>query len=82
MKHLQQLTMGVLLMLCSHLSLWAQTSPDYDPNNPPEPQNLFMLTLGVSEQSAGSVSGGGSFAEAARVWIQAYANTGFRFLHW
>lgn len=82
MKHLQQLTIGVLLMLCTQLSLRAQTSPDYDPNNPPEPQNLFLLTLGVSEQSAGSVSGGGSFAEAARVWIQAYTSTGFRFMYW
>lgn len=72
----------VLILLCLPLGVRAQISSDYDPNNPPEPQNLFALTLKMNIPGAGSVSGGGAFAEGSQPRPYCYTNSGYRFLYW
>ena len=72
----------VLILLCLPLGARAQISSDYDPNNPPEPQNLFALTLKMNIPGAGSVSGAGTFAEGSQPRPYVSTNSGYRFLYW
>lgn len=58
MKHLQQILW--LLILCSNTVLYAQTT-EYDPNDPPEPENLFSLSLNMNSTNAGYISGAGNY---------------------
>lgn len=52
---------------------------------------LGLLNLSVSAyelrvesfpEGSGSVSGGGTYEEGSQIWVDAYPNTGFRFLGW
>ena len=82
MKKFNQTARVLLWLLFLPLWLAAQSPGDYDPNNPPEPQNLFTLALQMNIPEAGSVSGGGMYAEGTKKWIYANSNTGYRFLYW
>lgn len=82
MKKIKQTARVLLWLLFVPLWLAAQSPGDYDPNNPPEPQNLFTLALQMNIPEAGSVSGGGMYAEGTKKWIYAYTNTGYKFLYW
>lgn len=79
MKRIRYLTM--LMLLLPSISTWGQF--DFDPSDPPEPGLPPMrLELRVSPNEAGSVSGGGTYAEGTSVPLRAYTNTGFRFDRW
>ena len=82
MKKIKQTARVLLWLLFLPLMVEAQLPGDYDPNNPPEPQNLFALALQVNIPGAGSVSGAGMYTEGVYRWISAGTNSGYRFLYW
>lgn len=79
MKHLQQILW--LLILCSNTVLYAQTT-EYDPNDPPEPENLFSLTLNMNSTNAGYISGAGNYPEGKSVRVYAGIYSGYQFVAW
>ncbi|MBQ9357445.1 MAG: dockerin [Prevotella sp.] len=80
MIRIRYLTMLVLLL--GSISSWAQDD-SFNPADPPEPgQPPMKLEVAVSPAEAGSVSGAGRYAEGAQVRLQAYVNTGFKFISW
>lgn len=81
MKRIRYLTL-LMLLVVSSTSLWAQDDT-FNPANPPEPEQPSMrLDLCVTPSEAGSASGGGRYAPGKKVSLNAYANTGFRFVRW
>lgn len=71
----------LMLLLCS-ISIGAQDE-SFNPADPPEPEQPAMrLSLTVSPSEAGSASGSGRYAPGKKVGLNAYANTGFRFMKW
>lgn len=71
-----------MLLLVGSVSLWAQDDT-FNPADPPEPEQPAMrLDLSVSPSEAGSASGGGRYAPGKQVSLNAYGNTGFRFVNW
>lgn len=82
MKQLQQLLLYFLLILGSNLVITAQNPTEYDPGNPPEPENLFSLTLQMNSSSAGYVSGEGNYPAGKSVRVYAYVYSGYQFISW
>jgi len=82
MKYIQQFFLDVLLVLCCGISLQAQNTTGFNPTNPPEPENLYALTLQIDHTASGSLSGGGTYAVGKSVWLCAYTSTGYRFSAW
>lgn len=81
MKRIRYLTL-LMLLVVSSTSLWAQDDT-FNPTDPPEPEQPAMrLDLSVTPSEAGSASGGGRYAPGKKVSLNAYANTGFRFVRW
>ncbi len=81
MKSIRYLTLLVLLMVGS-ISLWAQDDP-FNPADPPEPgQPAMRLDLSVTPSEAGSATGVGRYSPGTQVHLNAYGNTGFRFVKW
>ena len=81
-KRIRYLTI-LLLMLIGIGSSWGQVGSGFNPSDPPEPgQPPMRLDIRVSPAEAGSVSGGGRYAEGTQVNLTAYVNTGFRFTGW
>ena len=79
MKRIRYLSL-LMLLLCS-ISTWGQD--DFNPSSPPEPgQPPMKLEIAVTPSDAGSVSGAGRYIEGTQVGLQAYTNTGFRFVSW
>lgn len=80
--------LGLLLMLGSTLSVFAQSSGDgYDPDNPAEPINpMEMLSYKVAVTTdmsgAGTLTGSGTYKFGTNVTIKTTVNTGYRFLYW
>lgn len=82
---------SLCLMLMCQLSLVGQTrtgeGSDYNPNSPGDPQSPvveYTLVTKVTPQHSGSTnySSGQRYTEGSRVYLSAYANTGFRFVNW
>ena len=79
MKRIRYLSL--LMLLLGSISAWGQD--DFNPSDPPEPgQPPMKLEVTVTPSEAGSVSGTGRYVEGANVNLQAYVNTGFRFVSW
>ena len=81
MKRIRYLSL--LMLLLGSISLWGQD--DFNPSDPPEPgQPPMKLTVKVLPSEAGSVSmsGSGRYAAGTSVTLNAYCNTGFRFVNW
>ncbi len=76
----QYISIVILLLLCGFS--YGQTSNDFNPDNPPEPQAQYTLTLQAFPASGGTVSGGGKYGNGAKVSVNAYTQTGFRFDGW
>lgn len=71
----------LMLLLVGSTSLWAQD--DFNPADPPEPELPAMrLDLRITPSEAGSVWGSGRYSPGKNVSLNAYANTGFRFVRW
>lgn len=58
---------------------WSQ---DWDPQNPPDPNALFKLTVSVSPSEAGYASGGGSYLEGQQVWVSTSPRDSYDFQYW
>ncbi len=80
------------LWMCQ-LALFGQArigdNPDYNPTNPGDPQvpvitKTYGLSTVVSPVGAGSTnfSGTAQYAEGKSVYVSAYSNTGYQFMHW
>lgn len=56
----------------------------YNPENPAEPGRYYPLLLKASPSHAGSVNitSGTKYLEGKAVSLQAYTNSGFKFVHW
>ena len=84
MKHtIIKLALGWLVFLASLPAVWAQD--DYNPTNPPDPQeNLRYKVNVVSDPAeAASVSGIGKYFEGTSVMVRySLKTTGFVFKHW
>ena len=82
MKRIRYLTTLLVLLLVGSTDLWAQDDT-FNPADPPEPEQPAMrLELRVTPAEAGSASGSGRYAPGKNVNLNAYANTGFRFVRW
>lgn len=81
MNKLSTKVIGVLLLL-SGSSLPGFTQ-NYTPENPPEPNQYFKLTVDSDPAYISYISGSGSYMEGTSVWINASANsTNYKFDHW
>ena len=56
----------LMLLCCSH-AMRAQSG--YDPATPPEPYQRYKVAVGVNENAAGYVSGGGTYTVGTSVYI-------------
>lgn len=83
--------MSLCLMLMCQLALMGQArigaDPDYNPSNPDNPQSpvtKYTLVTEVTPQHCGSTnySSAQRYAEGSSVYLSAYANSGYRFVHW
>ena len=75
-------TIILLLTLC-HAPAWAQTDDDFVPTLPKEPGQFAKLTLTVSPEGAGTVSGGGTYDVGVRKYLTTSASdTKWKFVRW
>lgn len=80
---LKQLTIGWLVFMASLPAVWAQD--DYNPTNPPEPQENLRYRVNVVSDpvEAASVSGIGKYFEGTSVTVRYSLKTsGYVFKHW
>ena len=82
MNKIQRFLLPILLILCLSPVITAQNPTEYDPGNPPEPENLFSLTLQMNHSSAGYFSGNGNYPAGKSVRVIAYAYSGYQFTAW
>jgi PKD repeat protein len=71
----------VMLLLVSGVASYGQGG-GYNPNDPPEPNPHYTLTLHTSPSGAGTPSGSGKYAVGTRVTINTSTVAGFRFQAW
>ena len=67
------------VLLLSIAGAWAD---DYDPQNPPDPNISFKLTVSASPSEAGYVSGGGRYKEGQQVQLSTSPKANYDFLYW
>lgn len=61
----------------------AMAQDDFDPDNPPEPQMLYRITMESSPSEAGYVSGAGQYTEGTQVTIRtSLKSNDYTFLYW
>lgn len=60
----------ITLILLALAALTASAQDDFNPTLPGEPNALYKVTVRISPTAAGTVSGGGSFAEGCKVTIR------------
>lgn len=65
---------SIILLALTALSVSAQD--DFNPTLPGEPNAMYKVTVGISHSAAGTVSGGGSFADGTKITIRRN-DTGF-----
>jgi len=82
MNKIQSYLLHILLILCLQPSLTAQNATEYNPGNPPEPENLFSLELRMNNNSAGYTSGSGNYPAGKSVRIIASVYSGYQFIAW
>lgn len=58
---------------------WAD---DYNPQNPPDPNAYFKLTVSVSPSEAGYYSGGGKYKAGQQVWVTTSSRANYDFQYW
>lgn len=73
----------IILSLMALLIWSAGVRGDYNPANPPEPGVYFTLSTGCIPAEAGyGYTSSGAYAFGTTIWMNVYANTGFRFVQW
>ena len=72
--------LGVFTMLL--LTIAGAWADDYNPQNPPDPNPLFQLTVSVSPSEAGYVSGGGRYKEGQQVRLSTSRRDNYDFQYW
>ena len=72
--------LGVFTMLL--LTIAGAWADDYNPQNPPDPNPLFQLTVSVSPSEAGYVSGGGRYKEGQQVRLSTSRRDNYVFQYW
>ncbi len=72
----------ILLLACVHQVMFAQSATEYNPGNPPEPENLFNLDLQMNNSSAGYTSGTGNYPAGKSVRVIASVYSGYQFIAW
>ena len=82
MKHtIIKLTFGWLVFLTNLPAVWAQD--DYNPTNPPDPQQLYNVIVTASPTEAASTSGNGQYQNGVTIYINcSLKETDFVFKHW
>lgn len=68
------------ILLLAVAGVWADD--DYDPQNPPDPQFRFKLTVSASPAEAGYVSGSGLYKAGDQVWLTASNRNNYEFQYW
>jgi len=71
--------MVITMLLFSMAGAWAD---DYNPQNPPDPNAYFKLTVSASPSEGGYSSGGGSYMEGQQVWLSTSPRANYDFLYW
>ena len=82
MNKIQPYLLLILLILCIHQVMQAQNTTEYNPGNPPEPENLFTLDLQMNNSSAGYTSGNGNYPAGKSVRVIAYVYSSYQFIAW
>ena len=67
------------MLLLSVAGAWAD---GYDPQNPPDPNALFQLSVSASPTDAGYVSGGGRYKEGQQIWLSTSSRANYDFQYW
>lgn len=76
MKRLTNITAMLLLFVAG---AWAD---DFNPQNPPDPNVRFRLTVQVSPSGVGYASGGGRFEKGVQAWVYTSGSENYDFLYW
>lgn len=82
MKKFKPYLLFILLLACIPQSLYTQSATEYNPGNPPEPENLFSLNLSMNNSSAGYTSGTGNYPAGKSVRVIAYVYSDYQFIAW
>lgn len=82
MKKIKPYLLFILLLCGIHPMVYAQNATEYNPGNPPEPENLFSLDLSMNNSSAGYTSGTGNYPAGKSVRVIAYVYSGYQFIDW
>lgn len=82
MNKIQSYLLLILLFLCIYPATTAQNATEYNPGNPPEPENLFSLELQMNNTSAGYTSGSGNYPAGKSVRVIANVYSGYQFIAW
>lgn len=78
---IMKLALGWLVFLASLPAVWAQD--DYNPTNPPDPQELYNVIVTASPTEAASTSGNGQYQNGVRIYINcSLKKTDYVFKHW
>lgn len=73
---------GIAMFLLCCLSVHALETNDFNPNNPPEPETGFALTLSSDSIQVGSVTGEGRYRKGSNVALKAIPNDHYVFVSW
>lgn len=79
---------GMLLLLWgSALPMLAQSSGDYDPQSPADPDDpslllKYELKVEANMDGAGTLTGQGTYKAGTNVTVKATTTTGYKFLYW
>jgi PKD repeat protein len=82
MNKIKSYLLLVLLFMCFYPTTTAQNATEYNPGNPPEPENLFSLELQMNNTSAGYTSGSGNYPAGKSVRVIANVYSGYQFIAW
>ena len=69
----------IALLLLFTTGAWAD---DFNPQNPPDPEARFQLTVQLEPAGAGYVSGGGKFRKGDKLWVYTSKSDNYDFLYW
>lgn len=60
----------------------SDVAPAPTPPTPPEPAKKYTVTLSITPDGGGTVTGAGEYEEGKQATVSAAPNEGYRFVHW